>query len=786
MVGQKLGHYEIIASLGAGGMGVVYRARDERLDREVAIKLVPPELLSDEVARKRFQQEARTLSRLNHPNIAAVYEFGSDQGLEFLVMELVSGVSLRKRLAAGAVPLKDFYSLGSQMAQGLAAAHEAGIVHRDLKPENMVVTPQGHLKILDFGLAKWTPAAASKNTLATASYVTEAGAVAGTLPYMAPEQLRGEAPDVRVDVHAAGAVLYEMCTGRLPFEERGALLVEAILNREPPAPSVVNPRLPAALDGILLKALDKDPARRYQSARELAVDLDRLNAGITRPLPSSTTLGLRRWQSVLLPLAAFVLLLVGVWLGTRRSGPSGAAGGGASDAIQSLAVLPLANLSGDPQQEYFADGMTEELTSDMAKIGALRVISRTSVMQYKNTRKTLPEIARELNVDAVIEGSVLRAGDRVRITAQLINARADRHLWSESYERDLRDVLAVQSDVAQAIANAIKVKVTPQEQQLLAHAAVNPEAHEAYLRGRYELNKFGEKNIRAAIRYFDQAVALDPKYAAGYAGLADAWATLSTNFEAPRSVMPRAKAAAEKAVELDDGLAAAHSSLAFILFSFDWDFPAAERECKRALALNPSDANAHSVLSNLLSIQGQPQEAVEEVRRALKYDPLSLDIFFGSFWTLFVTRHYDEAIAMGRKALELNPGFGQAHMIIAVSEAQKREYADAVHEGELGVHADDSPFSQAVLAGVYAQAGKKAASMRTLAELRARKRYVCSYEVALAFVPFHENDEAFRWLQQAYDDRSDCMPLLSADPRWDPVRSDPRLQAMMRKVGFTP
>ena len=777
-VGTRLGPYEIVAPLGVGGQGEVYRARDHRLDREVAIKLIQAELTHDVAAHKRIEREARTLSRLNHPNVASIYEFDNHEGVEFIVMELVSGESLRAKLTKGALPIKQVLAFGIQMADGLVAAHEAGIVHRDLKPENLVITSDARLKILDFGLAK--PAAAAAMATATATFVTEAGSAVGTVPYMPPEQLRGDDVDARADIYAAGAVLYEMATGKLAFGQRGALLVDAILNSDPQPPVMLNPGLPSDMNTIITKALDKDPARRYQSARELRVDLERLNTGsATRPaVPHDRRPRTVAWVA---SVTLAVVAAVGTWIGLRRGVPAATA----LQPIRAIAVLPLENFSGDPQQEYFADGMTEELTTTLSHLRALRVISRTSVMQYKRTHKPTSQIARELNVDALVEGSVLRSGDRVRITAKLVPAAADTMLWAKDFERDMRDVLAVQSEVARAIADEIKVQLTPQEQQRLAvSASVNPQAHEAYLRGRYELSKYTENDIHAAIRYFQQAIDLEPSFALGYAGLADSYAALSTSYEAPRAVMPRAKAAALKALELDDTLSASHSSLASIMLYYDWDFLAVERECKRAIELNPNNADAHSVYAQLLAVLGRPEQARPELQRALELDPLSGPIYFNGMWVLFESRRYQEAIALARKALELNLETGFAHSLISTAEAQLGNFPEALHEADAAIKGDSSPFILAVSAGVYAQAGKKAESLQLLDQLRARRRYVCSYEVAISYVYMGEFGSAFRWLDKAYEDRSDCMPWLKDEPRLDRVRSDPRYQNLLRKVGF--
>jgi eukaryotic-like serine/threonine-protein kinase len=780
--GTKLGAYTLVGPLGAGGMGVVYRARDERLGREVAVKLVPSELLNDEVASRRFHQEARTLSSLSHPNIATLFEFDSDQGVEFLVMELVSGVSLRQKLAAGALPLKELLALGSQIAQGLAAAHEANIVHRDLKPENIMVTPQGHLKILDFGLAKWIPASAEKNLGATASYVTGTGVVSGTLPYMAPEQLRGEATDVRVDVHAAGAVLYEMATGRPPFEQRGALLVEAILNREPPAPSAVNPRLPPALDGIVLKALDKDPGRRYQSAREMAVDLERLSAGVTRPLPSSTARALRRWQSVLLLMAVLGLLLAGVRLGTRPGASRGAGG-----TVRSLAVLPLTNLSGDPQQQYFADGMTDELTTEMSRIHALRVVSRTSAMQYKDAHKTVSQIARELNVDAIIEGSVMRSGDRVRITAQLIHGADDAHLWAESYDHDLRDVITMQRQVARDVARQIEVALSPEERTRFSTTRpIDAEAHEKYLLGRYHVAKATEKDLRRAIGYFNEAIAKDPNYAVAYAGLSDAYTAMRSVYLEPHEVMPKAKAAALKALQLDESLAEAHVSLGGVFMFYDFDWSSAERELQRAIVLNPNLAAAHDYYALYFAARKQPDRAIPEILRACQLDPLSPVLLSDAAWVYYLAGRYDDSAKESLRAIELDPNFGPSYTFLGLAYEKQGDLPKAISTLEKAIKLDDTPTSFEMLGGAYATAGQPEKARQIAAQLveRSKHHYVCPYEVATIFAGLNDSRSAFEWLRKAQEDRADCIPWVAADQKLESLRKDPRFQQIVRAVGL--
>ena len=503
MIDKTISHYRVTAKLGAGGMGEVYRAHDERLERDVALKVLPAHTLADETARKRFRKEALALSKLNHSNIATIYDFDTQDGVDFLVMEYVAGTTLAEKLAGRALPEKEVARLGTQMAAALEEAHEQGVVHRDLKPGNVMVTPKGQAKVLDFGLAKLVRPVSE--TAVTES-LTETPAAAGTLPYMAPEQLQGEKVDARTDIYALGAVLYQMATGRRPFPEAQApQLIAAIMNESPQLPSGLNSQVSAGLESIILKALEKDPERRYQSSQELITDLERL--GGPEPLLAARRRRATRRQ-LLATAAVAVVALLAVPLVLNLGGLRDRLLGTAAPArIEFIAVLPLQNLSGDPEQDYFAAGMHDALITDLAKLGGFkRVIARASVMRYQEIDKPLPEIARELNVDAVITGSVLRSGDRVRITAQLINAATEEHLWAERYERELRDVLSLQNEIVLAIAREIELQLTPQEQTRLASARqVNPEAYEAYIKGMFHLYRVTPEDVETAMPYFELA-----------------------------------------------------------------------------------------------------------------------------------------------------------------------------------------------------------------------------------------------------------------------------------------
>lgn len=790
MVQKTLSHYRIEEKIGAGGMGVVYRARDERLNRDVALKLLPSGTLSNETARKRFRNEALALSKLNHPNIATVHDFDTQDGVDFLVMEYVTGQSLADKLARGALAEKDVATLGAQIAEGLEEAHEQGIIHRDLKPGNIVVTPKGRVKILDFGLAKWLLPAGDKDV--TRSLAETQGA-AGTLPYMSPEQMRGDAVDNRSDIFSFGAVLYEMATGRRAFDEKNSSrLIDAILNQMPIAPRALNTRISPELERIILKCLEKEPENRFQSAKETEVDLRRLGAART-PKPASQVEApsapesRKRTMPIWIGVAAVLLLTVAVVALKFWGWPTRKPAQVAPGVIQSLAVLPLDNFSGDPNQDYFADGMTEALIADLAQISALRVISRTSVMQYKGTKKLLPQIAKELNVDAVIEGSVERAGNRVRITAQLIRAANEMHLWAHSYEGDLRDVLSLQDQVAQKIAGEIRVNLTAKEQQQLASAGeTNPEAYQYYLQGRFLWNRGDEQDLKKSIEYYSAALAREPNYALAYAGLADTYEAFSDWYLPPRESMPKAKEAALKALSLDDSLAAAHNSLCAIYTNFDWNWKEAEKECRRAIELRPNFGDAHDSYAVYLGDVGQWENAEAESHRAEELDPLNYSFYAHESFNDFLERKYDKSVELAQKALELQPDFFLAHSYLGLTYAQMGRSSEAVVEARKGSELSDSPLAKGFLGYVYAAAGRKREATEVANDLTAnfKAHFVCPFEIGMTYLYLGKKDDAFAWIEKAYEERSICIPSIKFDPRLDPIRSDPRFQAIIARVNF--
>ncbi|HXE92063.1 MAG TPA: protein kinase [Terriglobales bacterium] len=785
MVGQTISHYRILERLGGGGMGVVYKAEDLRLGRHVALKFLSADVSRDPMAIERFQREARAASALNHPHICVIYEIDQHQGEPFLAMELLEGSTLKHRIGGRPLEPALVARFGLELAEALAAAHAKGIIHRDIKPANIFVTLDHRVKILDFGLAKLLRPVSD---LSATESLTETGVTAGTLPYMAPEQVLGKTVDARSDIYALGAVLYEMATGRRPFPEtQGGQLVDAILHADLLPPSRFQPALPAELDRIILKCLSKDPEDRFQSAKDLAVDLRRLTAPAaataTRPAVPS-----RKRQVVAAAIVVAVLVLA-VLIAFR---PTASRERAAADAqplrIESLAVLPLDNLSGDAEQDYLADGMTEALITELAQIEQLRVISRTSVMQFKATRKPLPQIAKVLGVDAIVEGSLQRSGDRVGINVQLIHAPTDRHLWARGYERDLRDVLALQREIARAISSEIRVKLTPQvEARLASSQPVNPVAYEATLKGFYYVRAL--QDVDKAPQYFQQALAADPRYARAHAGLAYYYMVAVGDWVIPnREAFPKAKQAALKAIDLDPTLAEAHTYLALAHFIYDLDWAAADREFRRAIELDPRSPDAHVWYGAYLSAMGNFPESENQIRRALQFDPLSFEanVFLG--FQSYCARRYQAALAQFRNALELHPNYFWAYMLMGQVYQQTGQYAEAIRafERARSLAPNGPPEILAGLAGSYALAGNRAEARTLFARLQAtrRQRHVPPHDLATVALALGEQEQALDLLEDAYDARSWWVAWLAVDPRFDSLRSHPRFQNFIRRLNF--
>ena len=755
--GAQLGPYKVMASLGVGGMGEVWRARDTRLGRDVAIKVLPADVATDPDRLARFEREARALAALSHPNILSIFDFGRDGDVTYAVTELLEGETLRERLCRERLPWRTAVEIVAAIVDGLAAAHSKGIVHRDLKPENVFVTADGRVKVLDFGLARLVAvSSAETRTHAPSTACTLAGTVLGTVGYMSPEQARGMPVDQRADVFGLGVLLHEMLGGEHPFSRATPTDTVAAILRDEPSPLPAS--VPAQLVVVVGRCLAKEPGRRYQGGGELKAALEkvRLTGGRNQSGPRHETARPRHSA------------------GRRR--------------IRSLVVLPLLDLSHDADQEYFADGMTEALIADLAKIRALRVISRTSAMRYKGSDRLLPEIAAELGVDGVVEGSVLRAGRRVRVTAQLIHAATDTHLWAESYERDFEDVLVLQSEIARAIVGEIRIAVTPEETRRLASPRqVNSEAYDACLKGRFHWYKLSREHLDTALRYFELALEKDPGCARAWGGIAATWASLTdAGFVPPHEAIPKAKAAALRAIELDDSLADAHVNLANLVFYGDWDWRGAEAEFRRAVELDHNSTEAHFFLADFLMSMGRTEEAMVESRRALELDPFSFFIqgFFG--WHLVYLGRYDDAVAQLRKTLQMEPAFSSARLGLWGAFYRQGALREALAEAKkfFEVLGDDEIV--AALEDGYANSGYTGAmslAARRLIE-RAARGHVPAVRIARLCAHAGEIDHALEWLEKALTWHESPLVHLLVGWDWDTLRPDPRFTNLLRRMNL--
>lgn len=780
MIGQMLGQYRLVEKIGEGGMGVVYRAEDTRLGRDVAVKVLPTGTLSDDAARRRFRQEALTLAKLNHPNIETLYNFDSLDGVDYLAMEFIPGHTLANRLQGEGLPEAEVISLGAQLAAALEEAHEHGVVHRDIKPGNLIVTPRGQVKILDFGLARLAP---TSTTTTTTTHVGEAEVTGGTLPYMSPEQLRGEKSDARADLYSFGVVLYEMATGKRPFpDEQPAQLITAILNREPPLPRTANATISEGLQNVILKCLSKNRENRYSTAREVAEDLQKLALPMGVAVPAIPARGWTTRRQWIVGAVALAMVLLVIFLKVGRGTGGGTAGTPAAD-VRSLAVLPLANLSGNADQEYFSEGMTEALTTELGRIQALRVVS---LRTYKGNEKLPSEIGKDAKVDAVVRGSVLRDGDRVRISVQLADTATNQNLWAESFDRPLQDVLALHSEVARSVAQQIRATLTAGDTERLEHArTARPDAYVDYLKGRYHWNRRTTQDTAKAIHYFEQAIQKDPKYAPSYVGLADCYLVLWGLAELPAAEASRkATEAARRALDIDESLGEAHASLASIYF-FDYNWAEAEKEFQRAIELSPSHPTAHHWYALYLSASGQHDKAIVHIRKAAELEPLSLVINANIGWCLYLAGRFDESIENSRRVMEMEPAFG--HGYIAQAYLAKGMHREAIAEFERALESSrDSSGYMAELANAYAVAGQTGRAHQILAQLKLKSRTepVSAYNFATIYAGLGDKDQTFAWLEKSAANREGRLVNLKVHPRFQSLRSDPRFGQLLKNIGL--
>jgi len=775
MIGKTILHYKILEKLGEGGMGVVYLAEDTKLERKVAIKFLPRHVAANEEEKQRFVIEAKAAAALNHSNIATIHNIEEADNEIFIVMEYIQGQELKDIIRARrAVPLPvdDVISYATQIGEGLQAAHKKGIVHRDIKSANIMVTEEGKVKIMDFGLAK----------VRGGAQVTKVGTTIGTAAYMSPEQARGEEADHRSDIWSFGVVLHEMLTGQFPFGgDYDQAVIYAILNEQPH----YSDELPENCKPILEKALEKDPDKRYQQIEELLSDLTLIAKGEELVGKRSGPKGKRSLKQSY-PYAGIAIVAV-VIAAVTFFWPFGVD----TQTIDSIAVLPLENLSGDPSQEYFADGMTEALIMDLSKIRNLKVISRTSVMQYKDIKKPLPQIADELGVKAVIEGSVIREGDQVRISAQLIEAATDKHLWAESYDRNMTNILSLQREIALAIASQIKVVLSPEEEKSLKAAEViDPKAHESYLKGLHHLRKDIESDYLKSISYFNDATKVTPTYALAYVGIADAYQRMaSSGYMATADGYPKAIAAVNRALELEPELNEAHLALARIKFVLEWDWEGAEREFLKVLEQNPSSAKGHERYAIYLTMMGRFDESLRHILLARELDPLSEWINNNVGWIYFLQRKYAQSLDQYKKTLEMYPDFNMSHREISAVYAVTGKSKLAIESAETAVKlSNNDPYALSYLGMIYAMVGEhgKAEAINQQMIERSKTKAIPLYELAMTYHLLGNNDMAFQYLEQTYKEKSGWAFIIKVDPMADKLRLDPRYEPFVRKMGLEP
>jgi eukaryotic-like serine/threonine-protein kinase len=782
LTGRTLGHYRIERQLGKGGMGVLYLARDARLGRPVAIKVLPGEPFLGEARRKRFVREAKAASALNHPNIITVYNVGSDRGVDFIAMEYVEGEPLSGLIREG-LPIDKAVGYAQQIAGALAAAHEAGIIHRDLKPANIMVSRKGQVKLLDFGLAKLAGGEPAETLASRASFglETEPGVILGTIAYMSPEQAAGQPVDARSDIFSFGSVLYEMVTGQRAFAGKtGVEILGKVLREDPPPASAITPGLPSDLERIVERCLRKDPERRSQHMADVKLALDELPPpvpvrAVAPPAPKEQP---RRWTKVALVLSAVAILAVlgAFGLYQRPVAPV---------AIGRIAVLPLDNISGDAEQDYFADGMTEALIDKLGRIGALHVTSRTSVMRYKGaSQPSLKQIADELTVDALVDGSAVRVGDQVRVTAQLIDARTDDVLWSDSYDRPFTDVLVLQSEIAQAIAEEIRVAVTPEETQLLTRARpVDSEAYELYLRGRYAFN-FGPAQADSALQYYQLALKEDPNYGPVYTGIAAVWAFRGYwGFVPWNQIQEQVRELAAQALRLDDSVAATHHFLATFTLYADWDWSKAAVEFQRALELDASAAGTRFDYGLYLTFLRRWDEAAVQFAKARELDPLN-PIYIGAS----ALPDLNDAVSIPtlKEAIARDPSLMPFHQILWGVLAKTGDFGGALKEAGQFWHLLGYDDAVAALRGAPGESGYREAMRRAAGVLvsRSAESYVSPYWIALTYAQGGDSEAAFAWLERAFVEHRLMMPSIRDSPHWAGLRNDPRFQDIVRRVHY--
>src|SRR5262245_2863044 len=789
--GTRLGPYEIRGSLGAGGMGEVYRSHDSKLKRDVAIKILPQQTASDPERRARFEREAQSIAALNHPSIVTIYSVEEAEGVLFLTMELVDGEPLDGLIAKGGLSLARILALAIPLADAVSAAHQKGITHRDLKPANVMVTADGRLKVLDFGLAKLVdtaPVAAGMSELPTRGLTGE-GRIVGTVAYMSPEQAEGKAVDHRSDIFSLGVMLYELSTGERPFTgDTSVSLLSSIIRDTPRSATDVKPALPRELSRIIRQCLVKDPEYRYQSTKDVRNELralqqesesGELDASRGPHVGTGTRVANRR--RAFLTAAGVALLLgaavAGFWFARAPHG----------GPVESLAVLPFVNVGADPDAEYLSDGITENLINSLSRLPQLRVVPRSTVFRYKGREIDLGTIGRELTVRAVLTGRVVRRGDTLNVQAELVDVTQDSQLWGRQYDRTSADLINVQEEIATAVSEQLRLSTSTDDQRLLTRRSTeNTEAYELYLTGQFYWNRRTPQTLRRAADYFQQAINKDPRYGSAWAALADCYSIYGYyGVESPRTAAPRAKDAAMAALRIDDTLAEAHSALGFTRFVSDWDWSGGETSLKRAYALNPRNGLALQRYAVLLQVTGRADDAIEEGKRSLQIEPVSSNHNAQMGRLLYYARRYDQALRQLNASLELDPDFAQTHLHLGWVHEQQGRYEEAIAELQKGFDLSGGESEMAgALGHAYAVAGKRGEAEKLIGALqeRSKRQYVAPIDIALIHLGLRSMNAAFEWLDKSYEDRSTWLTWIKVDPRFDEIRDDPRYRDLIRRM----